>query len=234
MEFFLAVPVFLIYLLYLIFESARKKRSPFLTLAAIVFFVAVTAWGASLYAEVRAHYYGQRELAQERAFFFGVFIDELTKTGDLQKAAKHMQTSEVKERGLVCIRQIVDPFRPKTVYYPSIGGLVLLLTAVLLWIRGRSGKKFFPFLLVFFVLVGTAVFDVGMYCRRYGFRTEALLKIHLRCQQEMMKKVAEMKTDLTLPEIVALARKEVGPSGHNWGHRFEMELEKRAVPRCDK
>ena len=232
----LMVSAFLICLLYLVFESARKKRSPFLTLAAIVFFVAVTAWGASLYAEVRAHYFGQREWAQERAFFFGVFADELTKTNDLQRAAKYMQSQEVKERGLVRIRQIVDSFRPKTLCCLAAGGLILLLTGGALWIKSLSGKVYFPYLLAFVVLVGGAVLDVGMHCRRYGFRTEALLQNFLRCQQEiLMKEVAEMKTDLSIPEIVAVARQEAEARGYGYGGtRLEEALKKRPVPRCDK
>ena len=220
---------FLVGLLYLVFESARKKRHPLLTLAAIAFFVAVTAWGASLYAEVQAHYFGQQEWAQERAFFFEVFADELTKTNDLQRAAKYMQTPEVKERTLVCIQQIVDSFRPRTVYYFSVGGLILLLAAVSLWIKSLNGKKCFPYLLVFVVLVGGTVFDVGMYYRGYASQTERLLKNYLNSQQEMMKKVAVMKTDLTIPEIAAVARQEADPSGYGWGGRLEMALKKRSA-----
>ena len=226
----LMIPAFLICLLYLVFESARKKRSPLLTLAAIVFFVAVTAVAASLCAAVRASYYGQREWAQERAFFFGAFIDELTKTGDLQKAAKHMQTSEVKERGLACIRQIVDSFRPKTLCCVSVGGLILLLAAASLWIKSLSGKVYFPCLLAFVVLMGGAVFDVGIYYWRYGFRTDHMLTNFLRCQQEiLMSGLAEMKTDLTIPEIVAVARKEAARTGYSYGGTLlEEALKKRS------
>ena len=224
----LVIPAaFLIGLLYLVFESARKRRSPFLTLAAIVFFVAVTAVLVTLYATLRAHYLGHGEWTQERAFFFDLFIDELTKTGDLQKAAGNMQTPEVKERGLIRIQQIVDAYRPKTLFCVSAGGAILLLAAVSLWIKSLGGKVYFPSLLVFVVLTGGFLVNVGIYYRGYASQTDYLLKIHLRSQQEMMKKVAEMKTDLSIPEIVALARKEVGPSGHGWGFRFELELEKR-------
>ena len=220
---------FLVGLLYLVFESARKKRPPLLTLAAIVFFVAVTAVLVTLYAAIRAHYDGQQEWAQERAFFFEVFADELTKTGDLQKAAKYMQTPEVKERTLVRIRQIVGSFRPRTVYYFSVGGLILLLAAVSLWIKSLNGKKCFPYLLVFVVLVGGTVFDVGMYYRRYGFRTDGMLTNFLRCQQEiLMSGLAEMKTDLSIPEIVAVARQEAARTGYGYGGSLlEEALKKR-------
>ena len=224
----LMIPAFLILLLYLVFESARKKRHPLLTLAAIVFFVAVTAGAAGLLAAVRGSYYGQREWAQERAFFFGVFIDELTKTGDLQKAAKYMQTPEVRERTLVRIRQIVDPFRPKEILFSAAGVLVLLLAAASLWIEGITGKVYFPYLLVFVVLIGGAVFDVGMYYRAYASRTDGMLKNFLRCQQELlMEKVAGARTDLSIPEIAAIARKEGEASGYGYGTRLETELEKR-------
>ena len=229
----LMIPAFLICLLYLVFESARKKRSPFLTLAAIVFFVAVTACGASLCAAVRASYYGQREWAQGRAFFFGVFADELTKTGDLQKAAQYMQSQEVKERGLVCIRQIVDSFHPKTLCCLSVGGLILLLAAASLWIKSLSGKVYFPYLLAFVVLMGGAVFDVGIYYWRYGFRTDGMLTNFLRCQQEiLMSGLAEMKTDLTIPEIVAVARQEAARTGYSYGGALlEEALKKRSENR---
>ena len=229
MESYLMISAFLICLLYLIFESARKKRHPLLTLAAIAFFVVVTAFLASLHGEVRACYYGQRESARERAFFFGIFIDELTKTGDLQKAAKYMQTPEVKERTLVRIRQIVDPFRPKEILFSAAGVLVLLLAAASLWIKGLGGKVYFPYLLSLFVLIGGILFCIGRHYRRYGFRTDAILKNHLRCQQEiLMKEVAGMKTDLSIPEIVAIARKE-GDCGYGYGPLLEMELRKRSA-----
>ena len=232
----LIISAFLICLLYLVFKPARDKRPPVLTLAAIVFFVAVTATAVAYHASFQASYGGQQVWIRERAFFFGVFADELTKTGDLQKAAKYMQTPEVKERTLVRIRQIVDSFRPKTLCCLSVGGLILLLTAVLLWIKGLSGKKCFPYLLVFVVLVGGTVFDVGMYYRRYGFRTDGMLTNFLRCQQEiLMSGLAGMKTDLTIPEIAAVAREEAARTGYGYGGSLlEEALKKRSVPRCDK
>ena len=225
----LMISAFLICLLYLVFKPARDKRPPVLTLAAIVFFVAVTAVLVTLYAAIRAHYDGQQEWAQERAFFFGLFADELTKTGDLQKAAKYMRTPGVKERGLVRIQQIVDSFRPTTVYYLSAGGLILLLAAGSLWIKSLSGKVYFPYLLVFAVLMGGAVFDAGVWYRQYASRTDGMLKNFLRCQQEiLMSGLAEMKTDLRIPEIVAVARQEAARTGYGYGGSLlEEALKKR-------
>ncbi len=224
----LMISAFLICLLYLVFKPARDKRPPVLTLAAIVFFVAVTATAAALLGSLRAHYNGQREWAQERAFFFGLFADELTKTGDLQKAAKYMRTPGVKERGLVRIQQIVDSFRPTTVYYLSAGGLILLLAAGSLWIKSLSGKVYFPYLLVFAVLMGGAVFDAGVWYRQYASRTDGMLKNFLRCQQALMERVAEVKTDLSIPEIAALARQEAEARRYGCGGALlEEALEKR-------
>lgn len=224
----LMISAFLICLLYLVFKPARDKRPPVLTLAAIVFFVAVTATAAALLGSLRAHYNGQREWAQERAFFFGLFADELTKTGDLQKAAKYMRTPGVKERGLVRIQQIVDSFRPTTVYYLSAGGLILLLAAGSLWIKSLSGKVYFPYLLVFAVLMGGAVFDAGVWYRQYASRTDGMLKNFLCWQQALMERVAEVKTDLSIPEIAAVARQEAEASGYGSGCALlEEALRKR-------
>ena len=227
----LMISAFLICLLYLVFKPARDKRPPVLTLAAIVFFVAVTATAAALLGSLRAHYNGQREWAQERAFFFGLFADELTKTGDLQKAAKYMRTPGVKERGLVRIQQIVDSFRPTTVYYLSAGGLILLLAAGSLWIKSLSGKVYFPYLLVFAVLMGGAVFDAGVWYRQYASRTDGMLKNFLRCQLEiLMSGLAEMRTDLSIPEIVAVARQEAARTGYGYGGSLlEEALKKRSA-----
>lgn len=224
----LMISAFLICLLYLVFKPVRDKRPPVLTLAAIVFFVAVTATAVAYHASFQASYGGQQVWIRERAFFFGVFADELTKTGDLQKAAKYMRTPEVKERTRACIRQIVDSFRPKTVFCLSAGGLILLLAAASLWIKSLNGKKCFPYLLVFVILVGGTVFDVGIWHRQYASGIDGMLKNFLCWQQALMERVAEVKTDLSIPEIAAVARQEAARTGYgSGGALLEEALRKR-------
>ena len=223
----LIISAFLICLLYLVFKPALDKRPPVFTLAAIAFFVAVTATAAGTHASLSGSYGGQQVWIQERAFFFEVFADELTKTGDLRKAAKHMQTPEVKERTRACVRQIVDSFRPTTVCCLSVGGLILLLAAGSLWIKSLSGKEYFPYLLVVFVLVGGIVFDIGIWHRRYASGLDVRLQNFLRRQQALMEKVAEMKTDLTIPEIAAVARQEAEASGYGSGGALLEEALKK-------
>ena len=74
----------LIGLLYLVFESARKMRSPFLTLAMIGLFVGVTALAPYSLAAIRTSYQGHPEWAVERAYFLGMFADKLAETNDLK------------------------------------------------------------------------------------------------------------------------------------------------------
>ena len=212
MEIF-AIPAALIGLLYLIYSSIHDKKSPILALLCIVLFVGLTALAAYFFAAVRASYGGQMEWAVERAYFFGMFADKLAETGDLKTTAKFMQTEAVKEQTLHCIRQIVLSFRPKTIFYLSAGGLILLLSAVSLWIKRFAGNKFYPFLLIFFVLAGGILFSIGIYFHQYASGTDRKLKTFLRLQQSyIMKDLAEMKTDRSIPEIIQLTLKVAGKS----------------------
>lgn len=212
----LLIPILLIYPLCWISASALKKRSPSLAAAAIVLFVGVTAGVPVFHATVRTSYLGNREWTQERAFFFGLFADELTKTGDLQKAAKHMQSQEVKERTLVCIRQIVEPFRALGIYCLSAGGL--LLTAASLLIKGLRGKKWSPYIFIVFVFAGGILFDIGLYCRQCASGTEETLETFLHTQQAfLMRDLAGVETDLSVPEIIRITQHEAGKAGRGRG-----------------
>ncbi|MBE6372041.1 MAG: hypothetical protein E7055_08195 [Lentisphaerae bacterium] len=228
MEIF-AIPAVLICLLYLIFQSVQDKKSPVITLLCIALFVGLTAFTASLYAAVRASYGGQLEWAVERAFFLGRFADKLTETGDLKTAAEFMQSEAVKEQTLRLIRQIVLSFRPKTIFYLSAGGLILLLSAVSLWIKRIAGNRFYPFMLVFFVLGGGILLNLGVYYRQYASGTDRRLKTILRLQQTcVMKELAEMKTDRSIPEIIQLTRKAAGKSkGYDYGNSLPEQLRKK-------
>ena len=222
------IPALLIGLLYLICQSIQKKRSPFLILLFIVIFVGLTTFAASVYAAVQTSYLGYPEWAVERAFFLGMFADKLTQTNDLKTAAEFMQSEVVKEQTLHCIRQIVLPFRPKMIFYLSAGGMILLLSAVSLWIKRFAGNKFYPFILVFFVLVGGILFDIGIYYRQYASGTDKMLKAFLRSQQTyLMKELAEMKTDRSIPEIIQLIRKEAGKSGRGYGLNLTGRLREK-------
>ena len=226
----LVVPAVLIGLLYLVFESARKMRSPFLTLAMIVLFVGLTALAAYFYAAVRASYGGQMEWAVERAYFFGMFADKLAETNDLKSAAEFMQTEAVKEQTLYCIRQIVLSFRPKAIFYLSAGGLILLLSVISLRIKRLVGNKYYPFLLVFFVLAGGILFSIGVSFHQYASGTDRELKNFLRLQQtSVMKDLAEMKTDRSIPDIIKLTRKVASKSndGFDYGNSLPEQLRQK-------
>ena len=226
----LVVPAVLICLLYLIYSSIHDKKSPILALLCIVLFVGLTALAAYFYAAVRASYGGQMEWAVERAYFFGMFADKLAETNDLKSAAEFMQTEAVKEQTLHCIRQIVLSFRPKTIFYLSAGGLILLLSAVSLWIKRIAGNKFYPFLLVFFVLAGGLLFSIGVYFHQYASGTDKKLKNYLRLQQTyVMKELAEMKTDRSISEIIKLTRKVASKSndGFDYGNSLPEQLRQK-------
>ena len=228
MEIF-AIPAALIGLLYLIYSSIHDKKSPFLALLCIALFVGLTAFAASLYAAVRTSYLGHPEWAVERAYFFGMFADKLAETNDLKTAAEFMQSEAVKEQTLRLIRQIVLSFRPKAVFYLSAGGLILLLSAISLWIKRIAGSRFYPFLLVFFVLAGGILLDLGVYYREYASGTDRRLKTFLRLQQTgVMKELAEMKTDLSIPEIIQLTRNAAGKSkGYDYGNSLPEQLRQK-------
>ena len=228
MEIF-AIPAILICLLYLIYSSIHDKKSPVLALLCIALFVGLSALAAYFYAAVRASYGGQMEWAVERAYFFGMFADKLAETGDLKTTAKFMQTEAVKEQTLYCIRQIVLSFRPKAIFYLSAGGLILMLSAVSLWIKRIAGNRFYPFLLVFFVLAGGILLDFGIYYRQYASGTDEKLKTILRLQQtSVMKELAETKPDLSIPEIIRLTRKTAGESkGYDYGYSLLLQLQKK-------
>ena len=220
----------LIGLLYLVFESARKMRSPFLTLATIGLFVGVTALAPYCLAAIRTSYQGHPEWAVERAYFIGMFADKLAETNDLKTAAEYMQSEAVKEQTLQCIRQIVLSFRPKEVFYLSIGGLILLLSAGSLWIKRIAEKKYYPFLLVFFVLAGGILFSIGVSFHQYASGTDRELKNFLRLQQtSVMKDLAEMKTDRSIPEIIKLTRKVASKSndGFDYGNSLPEQLRQK-------
>ena len=231
MEIF-AIPIVMIGLLYMIYPSIHDKKSPLLAFLCIVFFVGMAAFAANLYAAVRTTYLGHPEWAVERAYFFGMFADKLAETNDLKSAAEFMQTEAVKEQTLHCIRQIVLSFRPKTIFYLSVGGLILLLSVISLRIKRFAGNKYYPFILVFFVLAGGILFDFGVYYRQYASGTDKTLKNFLRCQQTyLMKELIEMKTDLSIPEIIRLTREEAGSSGYGYGGNLPLRLQEKSENR---
>ena len=224
----LLIPAALIGLLYLIYSSIHDKKSPILALLCIALFVGLTALAVYFYAAVRTSYGGQPEWAKEKAFFLGLFADKLAETNDLKTAAEFMQSQTVKEQTLHVIRQIVLSFRSKTIFYLSAGGLILLLSVISLWIKQFAGNKFYPFLLVFFVLAGGILFDFGIYYRQYASGTDKKLTNFLRCQQTyLMKELIEIKTDLGIPEIIRLTREEAGKTGFGYGSRLTERLRKK-------
>ena len=193
-----------ILLLYLIFQSVYSKKSPFLTLFWIVLFAGIGAFGMSLLGAVQSSYMGFPEWIQEKRFFYGIFIQKLESSGDLKTAALYMLSPEVKKQTLACIQQIIAGFLPETILCLTSGGIILLLSVASLWFRKINQKKFYPFLFLFCVLLGTVCLSAGSYYREYALGTERRLKNYLRLQHEMMKEISEIETDLKIPDIVKL------------------------------
>jgi|GEM_PF-1607236 len=222
------IAAFLLVFLYLIYKSAQKKASPLLTLVGIVFLVGATAAGVYFLAKVRAERLGQKEWRLEREYFFGLFTDKLAASGKLKKAAEHMQTREVRDKTLQCIREIVDPFQSNGIYFLSAGGLLLVLAAASLWVRKISAAKCYPYIFILFVLAGGVLFDVGFYYWRYASETEDTLEGFLHSQQAfLMRDLAGVETDLSVPEIVKIVKEEAGKSGRWKDERLIKALDKK-------
>ena len=89
-------------------------------------------------------------------------------------------------------------------------------------------NKYYPFILVFFVLAGGILFDFGVYYRQYASGTDKTLKNFLRSQQTyLMKELIEIKTDRSIPEIIRLTWKEAGSSGYGYGGNLSLRLQKK-------
>ena len=197
-----------------------------MTLLWISLFVGVTVLCTVFYAAVKASYGGQKEWQQEREFFLRIFVQKLESSGDLNTAAKYMQSEEVKTQTLVCIQKIVRGFRPQMIYGLVIGAVILLAAAASCGIKQINQKKFFPYFLLFFLLLGAAGFNIGIFYQRYASKTEHYLKNFLRLQQEnVMKDLSEIKTELTVPEIVKITLKEAGRvEGFGYGQILPEQL----------
>ena len=227
MAILLVVPGCAILFLYMIFQSAKEKKTPFLPLLWILLFLGITALCAFFWATVRASYLGQDEWQQERQFFLNLFIQKLEESGDLQTAAVAMQSQEVAGQTKVCIQHIVQAFYPRTVLALSLGGVILLFSAASLWLKRINSKKYYPLLLLFFVLAGSTCFNTGIYYCKYAARTNYQLTHFLRLQQEyVMKDLAEIKTDVSISEIVKMAEAEAGRvNGYGYGQRLPQQLQ---------
>ena len=220
------IAAFLLVFLYLIYKSAQKKASPLLTLVGILFLVVGTATGVYFLATVRAERLGHKEWRLEREYFFGLFTDKLAASGNLKTAAQYMQTPEVKEKTLRNIQQIVEPFQTKGIHYLSAGGALLLLSVISLWISGLSGRKWYPYIFIVFVLAGGVLFDLGFYHWQYAAETEDTLKSFLHNRQAfLMRDLAGVETDLSIPEIIKIVKEETGKSGN--GQRLLKALDKK-------
>ena len=225
----LLIPLLLISFLYMAFRSAQKRKPPYRTLIWIVLAVGLVSLPVVALASRRAHDCGQAEWRQEKRFFYRMFTDRLAASGDLKTAAKYMRTPEVRERTLLCIRRIVRDFLPGTVVCLSLGGAVLLLAAVSLWCGRIAGKKLYPYLLLAAVLIGGGLFDTGLWYWAYASRTDRVLNVFLRFQQEfLMKDLAETETDLTVPEIIEITEREADKNGtFHYGQSLPDLLKKK-------
>ncbi len=219
------IAAFLLVFLYLIFKSVQKKSSPLLTLVGIVFLVGVTAAGVYFLAKVKTDHRGYREWRLEREYFFGLFTEKLAASGNLKTAAQYMQTPEVKEKTLVRIREIVEPFEQQGISLLSAGGVLLFLAAASLWLRNFRERKWYPYVFIVFVWVGGIFFDLGLYCQQYASGTEETLKTFLHSQQAfLMRDVAGVETDLSVPEIIKITQREAGKAGRGKGERLLKAL----------
>ena len=226
------VAAFLLCFLYLIYKSAQKKSSPLLTLAGILFFVGATTAGTYFLADIRTTRLGYKEWRLERQFFFRIFTDRLSASGNLKATAKYMQSQEVKEKTLRYIREIVQPCRPKMIRFLSAGGLILLLAAVSLRIRKIAVTKWYPYVLVLFVLAGGALFDAGFYFWRYSAGTERTLEHNLRTQQVfLMRDMDALQTDLSIPDIVKITTREASKHRYGDGQGLLDALQKKKKPK---
>ena len=212
------VPLAFFGFLGMFFISVWEKRSPFLSLLLMIAAAGVAAVVIFFLAVVHASCSGQAEWVQEKQFFLQLFIDKLEASGDWRGSAAAMQAPEVKEATLGCIRRIVDAFRPKMFLGLGAGGAVLLLSAVSLWIERLRGKRWFPYLLLGSVMIGTAVFVVGVWYGEYAAKTEYMLKHFLHLQQtSLMKELTEIEPDKSMPEIILIIRKEAEKKGFSYG-----------------
>ena len=225
----LLIPLLLISFLYMAFRSAQKRKPPYRTLIWIVLAVGLVSLPVVALASRRAHDCGQAEWRQEKRFFYRMFTDRLAASGDLKTAAKYMRTPEVRERTLLCIRRIVRDFLPGTVVCLSLGGAVLLLAAVSLWCGRIAGKKLYPYLLLAAVLIGGGLFDTGLWYWAYASRTDRVLNVFLRFQQEsVMKELAETESDLAVPEIIGIVEREADKNGtFHYGQSLPDLLKKK-------
>jgi hypothetical protein len=198
-------------------------------LLASVFFAGVTALAMYFFAAVRTSYCGQNEWQQEREFFLRIFIQKLESSGDLKTAALAMQSEAVKEETLTCIQRIVASFYPKSILFLSAGSVVLLLAVTLLLCRKLAEKRYFPYFWTLLFLLGTLLFDAGIFYLQYASGTERQLKRFLYSQQTfLMKELAETKTDLYIPEIVKITLKEAErKDGYGYGQRLPELLRRK-------
>ncbi len=204
--------------LYLIHRTVRERKSPLLALLGILLCVGITAIASHYFAVVRASYQGHTEWITEKRFFFQLFMDKLETAGDLKAAAQYMQSPEVRERTLVCIRGIVASFRPKTILFLASGGVILLLSAASLWAQKLREKRYYIRLLLCCIAVGTGLFDVGIWYHRYATTTNKMLNYFLEQQTWVMKKLAELEVDRSIPEIIRITREEVEDKSFKQGY----------------
>ena len=232
----LLIPGCMILFLYMLVQSAQKRKSPFLSLLWVILFLVITAFCVYFYAAVRAGYCAQNEWQQERQFFLNLFIQKLEASGDLKTAAMDMQSEEVTAQTTACIQNIIHAFHPRIVWGLLTGGVFLLLAAVSLWIKPLSAKKYYPLFLLLSVLIGTSCLNTGLYFQQYARKTDRYLKHFLHLQQSrLMKELSEIKTDLSIPEIIKITAAEAGRiNGFGYGQILPEQIRSGKNSASDK
>ena len=228
----IAIPLLLLFFVYRIFIEVQKNSSIFRVLLFVLPVVFITAFAVYFFATVRANYSGQAEWIQERRFFLQLFIEKLESSGDLQTAAQYMRSPEVREKTLDVIQKIVCAFSPKTIIFLLTGGIILLLSAATLWFKRIRNIKFYPYMFLCVLVIGTGIFDVGVWYFQYARETKIRLYNFLRLQQDFtMKDLSELKTNLSIPEIITITRKEAADkNGYNHGQRLPDLLRTKDKP----
>ena len=112
----------------------------------------------------------------------------------------------------------------------------MLLAALWLCFKKFSEKKYFPYLLVLLVLLGSCLLARGIYYLQYATGTERQLKNFLRCQQEfLMKELAETETALSIPEIIRITSAEAGRvQGFGYGQYLPEQFRSKKISGQDQ
>ena len=86
------------------------------------------------------------------------------------------------------------------------------------------------------VLIGTSCLNTGLYFQQYARKTDRYLKHFLHLQQSrLMKELSEIKTDLSIPEIIKITAAEAGRiNGFGYGQILPEQIRSGKNSASDK